>query len=297
MRSCTSSPRSFLAALVPLPRHLHRVRTGGIVLLGVLWLASSAQAQSTYDLMGSARAAALGNATTALASDAGVHANPASRATHTTRVVSLFARQSFGLSELRYGAAHLTEPFAWGTLSGGASTFGFDAYREVHLSAGVARSLQFGTSRRFHAGLTLRYYHTTIDGFGSAGALGLHGGVLVQVMSNLDFGAHATNVNRPDLTDGEPLPQTLSVGLSYKAEERLRVVVDAFKDLDFPLALRGGLELYPVPVLALRAGVAAEPTRFTAGAGVRLGRLQADVAAEQHQDLGWSPSASLHVHW
>jgi hypothetical protein len=259
--------------------------------------AAGAHAQSTYDLMGSARSSALGHATTALASDAGVQANPASRSTHDTRVVTLFARQSFGLSEVRYGAAHLTEPFAWGTLSGGASTFGFDAYREVHLSAGFARGLRLGTSRRVHAGLTLRYYHTAIEGFGSAGALGAHAGVLVEVLQNLDFGAHATNLNAPSLTEGEDLPQTLSVGLSYRAERRLRVVVDAFKDLDFPLALRGGLEVTPVPVLALRAGVASAPTRFTAGAGVRLSRLQADIAAEQHQDLGWSPAASLQVHW
>ena len=247
--------------------------------------------------MGSARAAALGHATTALASAAGVHANPASRSTHTTRTVTLFARQSFGLSELRYAAAHWTEPFGWGTLSGGASTFGFDAYREMHGSISYARGVSLGTARRFHAGLTLRYYHTSIEGFGSAGTMGIHAGLLVQVLQNIDFGAHATNLNAPELTDGEALPQTLAVGLSYNADRRLRIVVDAFKDLDFPIAFRGGLEVTPVSILALRAGVAAEPTRFTAGAGVRLGQLNADIAAEQHQELGWSPSASLQVHW
>jgi hypothetical protein len=247
--------------------------------------------------MGSARASALGHATTALASASGVHANPASPSAHAARVATLFARQSFGIAELRYAAAHLTEPFSWGALSGGASTFGFDAYREVHLSAGAARGFRLGTSRRVHVGLTARYYHTAIEGFESAGALGLHAGLLVRVLPTLDFGVHATNLNAPSLTDGEPLPQTLAAGLSYGAGDRLRVVVDAFKDIDFPLALRGGIEVHPVPVLALRTGVAAEPTRFTAGAGVLLGRLQADVAAEQHQDLGWSPSASLQVRW
>jgi len=74
-------------------------------------------------------------------------------------------------------------------------------------------------------------------------------------------------------------------------------VVDDFKDLDFPLSLRGGVEVQPVDALRLRTGVASQPARFTAGAGVVVGRLRADVAAEQHQTLGWSPAASLGIRW
>lgn len=266
-------------------------------LSGLLLCASPLRAQSSYELYGSARASALGYATTALATDAGGHANPAVRSARSTRVASFFARQSFGLAELRYGAAHIAEPTRWGTFSVGAGTFGFDAYREVHLNAGGARGFSLGTSRRLHAGVNVRYYHTSIQDYGSAGAVGLGVGLLVAVLPTLDFGAHATNVNAPSLTPGEDLPRTLAVGLSYAAAERLRVVADVFKDVDFPASLRGGVEARPVDVLALRAGVASAPNRFTAGAGVRLNRLRVDVAAEQHLELGWSPSASLAIVW
>lgn len=254
-------------------------------------------AQSSYDLRGHARSTALGHATTALATDVGGHVNPAVRSTRSGRAVTFFARQSFGLAALRYGAAHVVEPTAWGAFSAGAGTFGFDAYREVHLNAGYARSLQLGTTRRLHAGVNLRYYHTRAEDYGSAGAVGVNVGLLVQVLPSLDFGAHATNVNVPHITNGEALPRTLAVGLSYAAERRVRVVADAFKDVDFPLSLRAGIEVRPVERLRLRAGVASHPTRFTAGVGVTAGPLRADVAAEQHQELGWSPAASLDVHW
>lgn len=272
----------------------------GFFLAGVLASVSGfvpAHGQSAFDLYGGSRASGLGYASTALTTAVGVHANPGASATLEQRTVSFYARQAFGLSSLRYGSVSGTWPASWGAVSVGASTFGGDGYREIHYSIGYARALRFGTSRRVHVGLVGRYYHTRIDGYGGAGALGLHVGLLVPLLPSLHFGAHATNVNGPSLVDGEALPQTLSVGLQYRATSRLLVVMDVFKDLSFPASVRGGVEVRPIPMLALRAGVTSVPTRFTGGVGLRLGWIRAHVAAEQHDELGWSPSASLEVRW
>lgn len=268
-----------------------------IFILVVRLVSIPSHAQSSYDLFGSARADALGNGTTAFMSASGVHANPASRANVTDPVATFYAREGFGLSALRYGATHVTVPFGWGTLSSAASTFGFNDYREVHLSGGYARSFRLGTTRSVHAGVTARYHHTSIDRFGSAGTLGLNAGFVLSLLRSLRLGAHATNVNRGTLVENEPLPTTLAVGLSYRALQTVRVLADLFKDVRFPATVRGGLEVHPISALALRAGVTTSPTRFSGGVGIQLGRLRADVAAEQHQELGWSPSASLQFRW
>jgi len=256
-----------------------------------------AQGQSAYDLFGGARASALGYASTALTRAPGVHANPATQARQRHPTMSFFARESFGLSALRYGSAFGLWPSGWGVVSSGASTFGGDGYREAHYSLGYARAVQLGTSRHVRVGILGRYYHTQIEGFGSAGAFGLHFGLLVPLLPSLHFGAHVTNLNGPSLTDDEALPQTLSVGLQYRVSDRLLVVTDLFKDLSFPAAVRGGLEIRPLSLLALRAGVTTSPTRFTGGIGVRLDWIRVHIAAEQHAELGWSPSASLEVRW
>ena len=270
----------------------------GLLIAGCLMAGSPpAHGQSTYDLFGGARASALGYASTALTTATGVHANPAAAARRSHRVVSFFAREAFGLSALRYGSVAGTWPATWGSVSVGASTFGGDGYREIHYSLGYARGLSFGTSRHMQLGLTGRYYHTRIDGYGGTGAVGLHVGLLLPLLSSLDLGAHATNVNGPSLVEGEALPQTLSVGLQYRAGDALRVLVDVFKDRAFPAAVRGGLEVRPLSLIALRAGATTAPTRFTGGIGLHLDWLQAHVAAEQHAELGWTPSASLDVHW
>lgn len=268
-----------------------------IFILSVGLVGTASHAQSSYDLFGSARADALGNSTTALMSASGVHANPASRANATSPEAIFYAREGFGLSALRYGAAHVMVPFGWGTLSSGASTFGSDDYREIHLSGSYARSFHFGTTRSAHVGVTARYHHTSIETFGSAGTLGLNAGFVLSLLRSLQLGAHATNVNHGTLVEDEPLPTTLAVGLSYKALESVRVLVDLFKDVRFPTTVRGGLEVHPISVLAFRAGITTSPTRFAGGVGVQLGRLRADVAAEQHRALGWSPSASLQLRW
>lgn len=265
----------------------------GMGLLGLL----PVHAQSSYDLYGSARADALGNATTASVVAAGVHANPAAHAAKTAPTVAFYAREGFGLSALRYGATHVAVPFSWGAVSGGASTFGFEDYREVHLSAGYARGVQFGTSRSVHLGLTARYYHTSIAGYGNAGTLGVNAGLILTLLRSLSLGAHATNVSGSALTEGESIPRTLAVGLRYQALKQMRVLVDVFKDVRFPTSVRGGIEVSPVSVLTLRAGITTTPVRFMGGISVHLGPLRADIAAEQHQELGWSPSASLRVQW
>jgi len=93
------------------------------------------------------------------------------------------------------------------------------------------------------------------------------------------------------------LPRTLAVGIHYRALDHVAVLADVFKEDRFPLSVRGGIEVCPVPPLVLRVGVTTVPVRFMGGAGLRLGPLHADIAAEQHRELGWSPSASLRVQW
>ena len=257
---------------------------------------STTRAQSGMDRVGSARATALGHATTALLGDVGSQSNPAA-ASMAPRLVHVFARESYGLAELRRGGLNMVIPWADGAVTAGSGTFGFDAYREWYGSLGSAYRFGLGTSRSVHMGVRLRYYHTRIASYGQSGVIGLSAGSQVRLLPSLTFGVAATNLNAPQLIEGVDIPQLLAVGLSYEATAGFIVLMDAVKDIDFPLAVRGGLETRLLPSLALRAGFTTEPMRFTAGAGITVGRLAADVAAEQHQTLGWSPAVGLHVHW
>jgi len=315
MRSASSfvppphaAPVRAATAVAPHPRRYGPIAASGrqrrllvalVLVVGFAWLVAGTdvRGQSGTDLYGSARASALGGATTALIGDAGTHANPGVRSLSSARSLVLYARQDFGLAELRYGSAHVDLPLRHFAVSASASTFGFADYREIHAGVGLATAVGLGTTRRLGLGVQTRYHHLRIERFGRTGATAVNAGLAVRLVPTFTFGAHATNLFGARLGDGAEVPKTLAVGLAYDAADTIRVVADAFKDVDFPLSLRGGIELQPVPFVAVRAGANSSPVRFGLGTGVQAGPLRADVAAERHDELGWSPSASLTILW
>ena len=269
----------------------------GCLLILMLLLGTPPRGRAQTSMEGGARAAALGGAATSLAHQPTGYANPASWATFSGRALSFFASEAFGLAELRLGAVAYVEPTRLGTFAAGARSFGFEDYRELHFHAGYARGFRLGTTRRFLLGLSLRYQRVSIPEYGSAGTQALSLGALVEVRPALHVGFQAANVHVPKLAGREELARTLALGLAYRSAARVMVVLDAYKDVRFPLSVRAGVEVQPVAVLFLRAGAATEPARFTTGVGLRLGKLAADLAAEHHAVLGWSPAVSLGLRW
>ena len=246
---------------------------------------------------GGARTLALGRAGTALSGEVWGHHNPASWSSLTGRAASAFASQAFGLSELRVGAVAYAEPTSYGTFTATARAYGFEDFSETRFGIGYARAFPVSASRSIHTGLALGYTSVSITEFGSGGALSVSLGALMEVLPGLDFGFHAYNLNRPELTEFDPLRSGLEVGLAYKVVEQALVLFSVDKDVDFPISFRGGLEVQPVDVLFLRAGFSTEPTRFSTGVGVAVGILRADVAAERHDVLGWTPAFGFGVQW
>ncbi len=270
-------------------------RLRGGALLAALLLPLAAHAQLVPLAEGGARALALGRAATALDGDVWGHYNPASWATLPGRAGAAFASQAFGLSELRIGAVAFAEPTRFGTFAATARTYGFSDFRETSLGLGFARAIPVSATRAVHGGLHLRYYGVSITDYGSAGTLGLSLGAMMEVVPGLQFGFLAQNVNRPGFSDLDPLQATLDVGLAYEPIEEALVLFSVAKDLDYPVSFRGGLEVRPVEELFLRAGFSTAPVRFSSGVGVAVGILRADIAAERHEALGWTPAFGVGV--
>jgi hypothetical protein len=263
----------------------------------VALLAAPAAAQLTPLAEGGARSLALGRATTALDGDHWGLSNPAAWAGVDGITASVFASQAFGMPELRLGAATVALPVPYGVASAYARTYGFEDFRETVAGVGFARAFPVSPTRHVQVGVALRYTGIAIPDFGSRGAVGLSLGVLAEVMPGLAFGAQALNVNRPELSSFDPLESRLDAGLAFRAHDRALILLAASKDLDFPLSWRGGLEVQPVEVLRVRAGFGTEPARFSTGIGVQFLQIRADVAAEHHQVLGWTPAFEVAVSW
>jgi len=257
---------------------------------------------------GGARALALGRAGTALEEEVWGEFNPATWATLERNTADVFASQAFGITELRVVALAAAAPTRYATFAANVRAYGFADYRETRIGLGAARGLPLSASRSIHVGLSAHLYNISIDGFGSTTTISASLGAQVVVLPNLRAGLHARNISRIGRSEEADLVSPLSsapsvaAGLAYRASGRAIVLLDAEKDLDFPVAIRAGVEVWVIDMLALRGGFATglssdggAPARLSAGIGVRSGMIRADITAEYHETLGLTPAVSVGV--
>ena len=275
------------------------------LLAGAL-LALPAQAQLAE---GGAQRLGLGRAGSAVGGDVWGHANPAAWAGLQSRAVGLQASQAFELSELRLATLSAASPTPVGTVALAARTYGFEQHRDTRVEIGIGRSLPLSRARTLDAGLAVGVESATTEGFSSSTTVVVSAGVQGEVVSGVRLGLSGRNLlgivqsAESDLERPVSTVPQLTVGLAYRPSETALVVLDAEQDLDFGLSVRGGVEVMPVDMLALRVGAGTIPAPYagsagawySAGVGVRTEMLRADLAVERHDALGLTPAIGVQV--
>ena len=209
------------------------------------------------------------------------------------RSVSFYGVRYWGFAELTDMAASVTYPTRFGTVGGGVHQFG-DLFSRTHMRIGYKRQI-----RGFHFGVAASYTNIAIgNGYGSDGAVGLDLGVGAELLPDLWLGARATNINQPTLgEEQEELDRDLAVGISYHIANRAFITSELVKDVRFPVAYRGGIEVEIYQGLKGRAGVTTEPTTFSGGFGYEADRWGINIAVQNHQVLGLSPGLDFMIIW
>ena len=239
-----------------------------------------------------ARACALGGAYVGLANDHWtVWFNPSGMARTGRKQLSFFySPRPLGISELAFRAAVYSHPTKAGVFALSITRFGFTLYNETTVALSYANTHY----RIVSFGLTVRYHRLSIERYGSAGALGLDAGVLVELSNRINVGFVVKNINSPSMGAArERLPQVISTGISYAPVERLLVLFDIHKDLHYAAAVRGGTEFSAFDFLAVRFGLSTAPSKGTVGLGLKSKRHSFDYALQSHPDLGFSHQLSV----
>lgn len=230
------------------------------------------------------RLAALGGAGTALTGHPwGAESNPAGMSLAVRTLAAAYTPATFGLTELARGAFAYVEPLPWFSLSAGASTFGFELYRETdaYLSCAVP------VTGDFTAGATLHGYFLSVEGYGSDNAVGVDLGGVLRLSEGLTWGVAIANLNGPAVSgEDELLPRVFSTGLAWLPAEGVTLVADVVKDVGHPLEVRAGAAYRVLEALELRAGTGTQPSTLAAGAGVATSSFRLDYAFTSHPDLG-----------
>ncbi|TGD83044.1 hypothetical protein [Hymenobacter wooponensis] len=268
---------------------------------------------------GGARAAGLGQVSTVLENDVWVATNNAAALGGLTRpAVGFGAANKFLLPSLNTASVAVAMPLghratAAGTVAGvpaavaaaevprfgvvgvTAQRFGGKLYSEQAL--GVAYGYQLGTVR---VGARVEVLQISLEGLGSRRTVAASlAGQADIIPHKLTFGATLYNLNQARVASyqDERVPTVLRAGLRWRASEKVLVLAETEKDVEQDADFKTGLEYRPVPVLALRGGLAALTHQTTGGVGFRTGAFQVDYAAAWQQSLGLSQQVSIVLQW
>ena len=238
-----------------------------------------------------ARQVALGNSSVALANDVfSLFNNPAGLAQTTARQIGIYYSPSpFGMKQLANIFFAYAEPFPFGCLSLGGMKYGFELYNEIELTGGYSKNF----AEKYFIGFSVSYKYLKIKNYNHSSAFIFNFGFIYKFSEAIQFGFSAFNFTRSTYSKiKNSIPTKLRAGFSFNILRNV-LTLEAYKDLNYPLSLRGGIEIPVGDFLFLRFGTRTEPDTYTAGVGLRYSLLRFDYAIFTHQYLGLTHQISL----
>lgn len=254
-----------------------------------LFVVTAVRGQSTYSFM-SARANGMGNTFCCLKDEWSVFNNIGglSGIGKTTAAFSYDVKPALtGASAM---AAVLARPLKTGTAGFGVFKFGDDLYNEQIITTGYSSKVGIAS-----LGISFNYIQYYTEGFGSKGIVTVSFGGIAQLTPLLSIGAHITNINQPKIStlENEHVPTLLNVGLNFKASEKIILVAEIAKDLDYKATLKAGLEYKAQKKFIVRTGFNAYPTAGFLGFGFKPKKFTLDYAFRYLPSTGGGHQATV----
>lgn len=272
-------------------RILNKKSTLFLVLpLFLMHFAKSAQAQ--FFSPGS-RSAAMGGAASTQVDLWALNNNVGALGFLDRAAAGLYYENRFILPETGTYGLHIAYPFQkLGSFGLSLSRFGYRQFSRN--SVGIRYAKNFGP--KVSAGIGMNYHYLFIgNGYGNASAFSAELGVLGKVNEELSLAFHLVNPVRMRITgyQNQRLPMIIRFGLSYNWVKKVitAIEIDAYPDQKPTLKL--GVEYRPVELFQIRAGFTGMPLSGSFGFGFKYKPVWIDFSAVYHQQLGFSPQASL----
>jgi hypothetical protein len=242
--------------------------------------------------MGS-RSHSLGNASVAIDDIWAYHHNPANLVSVKKLGFGLSYENRFLLKELQSQGFVVALPLKVGVISFGLQSFGFKNFRTNRLGVGYSMKL----AEFLSCGVQLNYHQVRLtDAYGRKDALTAELGLKANITDNWKVAFSVFNLTRTKISEfGEDRLTTLMrLGTQYTFSEKVMLVAELEKNIEFPVRFKTGIEYSPIRKLFLRGGFATQPIELSAGLGYQFKeQFQLDIGSAYHQILGWSPNFSF----
>lgn len=172
----------------------------------------------------------------------------------------------------------------------GTSQFGFDLYREQTVAVGIAQNW----NDLFAWGFAVRYQQITIKNYGNSSAMAIDVGWKYSIKPQAVILGSIQNINRATIGKAdEALPQTIRLSGQFEPVTGVIAAVELFKELNFEVEPRFGLEAEVYGSLRIRGGITRNPSRFTGGFSLQVLNGRIDYGFSHHLELGYTHAMSL----
>ncbi|MGE5681058.1 MAG: hypothetical protein ACM34K_09290 [Bacillota bacterium] len=242
-----------------------------------------------------ARQISLSNSDVALSDDVfSVFTNPSGLAQMNWREIGIYYSPSpFGMKELANAYLCYHEPSAIGSFGLGLMTYGFELYRENHITMAYSNNY-----KDFYFGLSAKLNLITIKGYGSTSAILFNIGGLVYLSDDIKWGVNAQNISHATIGNEKgQLPYGFNTGISYLPADEVSINIATEKAESFQYSFKLGLEYNLLKYIYLRSGFSTDPDRFSAGLGINYSFIEFDYSIFTHLELGLTHQAGIIIHF
>lgn len=200
---------------------------------------------------------------------------------------------AFGVAAWNTSYAVVHSPIRKGAAALTVERWGDAVFSRTLVGAGFAHKINYVS-----LGAQLVWHQTAVSEVGTLNRLLINFGGIAQIIPELVFAAHITNLNQAKVADfrDERLPTVLKAGLSYRPGKRFMANAETMKDVDLPAVFRFGAEYAIVEeVLFGRMGALTEPAMSSYGLGFCHKAWRIDYGIQFQTRLGFAHHLSILV--
>lgn len=236
------------------------------------------------------RSSGLANANVCLKDEASVFNNISGSAEIKSLSGVVFYNNRFGVSSFNTVSAAVLIPTKWGVATADISRYGNSTYNESYAGVGFTHKIQ-----NVSLGVKASYAQLHIEEYGTKGTIVLELGGIAEIIPGITFGAHIYNLNQASYSKEakEKVPVLMKAGLGFKPFEKLLLLTQVEKDVNYKTNFKAGIEYKIIKSIFLRTGIGSYPVHNSFGFGLDLKRFKIDYALSSYQNIGFQHSFSL----
>ena len=270
------------------------IRTTAFILFLFIFSFLNNDAHDNYPV--GAKSSAMGNVSVMMDDVWSAHNNQGATAFYDEFAIGIHHETRYLVYDMGYQASVLTVPFKYGVMGLNFTLFGDKNFNDKKFGLSYSKKL----FERLALGVQIDVINSYIQEYGKENNICAEIGLFAEPIDNFTIGAHVFN---PFQSNYEYLPTSLygdinistvyKLGMGYHFEEKLRLAVEAEKDLYNKPVYRAGINYHALYGLYVRIGGALNPNMYTFGLGYVYKRMFADFAFMSNAYLGFTPHFSL----